>query len=49
MFISLMDGEVMPYFYPGKLPWAVRGEDIYTLSYDNEMRASKEKERRMLI
>ena len=37
MFISLMDGEVMPYFYPGKLPWAVRGEDIYTLSYDNEI------------
>ncbi len=37
MFISLMDGEVMPYFYPGKLPWAVRGEDTYTLSYDNEI------------
>ena len=27
----------MPYFYPGKLPWAVRGEDTYTLSYDNEI------------
>ena len=43
MFISLMDGEVMPYFYPGKLPWAVRGEDIYTLSYDNEIEGIKGK------
>ena len=36
MFISLMDGEVLPYFYPGRLPWAVRSNKIYTLSYDGE-------------
>ena len=36
MFISLMDGEVLPYFYPGKMPWASRKDDIYYLSYDGE-------------
>ena len=32
MFISMMDGEVLPYFYPGKLPWASKKDDIYFLS-----------------
>ncbi len=36
MFISMMDGEVLPYFYPGKLPWAVQNEDMFYLSYDDE-------------
>ena len=37
MFISMMDGEVLPYFYPGKLPWASRKDDIYLLSYDGDL------------
>jgi hypothetical protein len=36
MFISMMDGEVLPYFYPGKLPWAAKKDDIYILSYDSD-------------
>ncbi|WP_312072186.1 hypothetical protein [Anaerotignum propionicum] len=36
MFISLMDGEVLPYFYAGKMPWASKRDDIYYLSYDGE-------------
>ena len=36
MFISMMDGEVLPYFYPGKLPWASKKDDIYFLSYNGD-------------
>lgn len=46
IFISLMDGEVFPYFYPGKLPWAIRGENIYTLSFDNEIDRIKAKDKK---
>ena len=36
MFISMMDGEVFPYFYEEKLPRAVFEHSIYVLSYDKE-------------
>lgn len=36
MFVSMIDGEVFPYFYEGKLPWAVWDESAYVLSYDIE-------------
>lgn len=38
MFISLMDGEVFPYFHAGRLPWASRKKDICILSYDDKAR-----------
>ncbi|SHK77717.1 hypothetical protein SAMN02745136_03320 [Anaerocolumna jejuensis DSM 15929] len=36
MFISMMDGEVFPFFYPGRLPWTVWDEEAHALSFDSE-------------
>lgn len=36
VFVSRMDGEVLPYFYEGRLPWAREYQDVLYLSYDAE-------------
>lgn len=34
MFVSRINGEVLPYFHEGRLPWAREFDDILYLSYD---------------
>ena len=45
MFVSRIgdDGEVFPYFYEGKLPWARDYDDILYLSFDDEMPSTIQK------
>lgn len=38
VFVSMIDREVFPYFYEGKLPWPQRRDNISYLSYDEENR-----------
>ena len=36
VFVSMVDGEVFPFFYEGKLPWGRYQPDMKYLSYDDE-------------
>lgn len=49
MFVSRIDGEVLPFFREGKLPWSREFEDILYLSYDAEEPSTLKGDRTSLV
>lgn len=44
MFISKMNGEVLPYFYEGQLPWERKNDSVLYFSYNKENKISDNKD-----